>query len=64
MDFLATDEQRDDHVRVHHYVAQWQNRQALDGDGLGSRGGFSHAAGPQRAEPLQMQRDGLYLVKV
>ena len=57
--FLAPDEQRNDHVRVHHDIAQWQHRQSLDGHGLGSRGsGFRHAASLTRPGCREMQRRG------
>jgi hypothetical protein len=62
--FLATHEQRDDHVRVHHYIAQWQNREALDGYGLGSRWRVGHLRTPTKPRRHKMQRRQLYLVKV
>ena len=40
---LPADEQRDDHVRVHHHVAQRQHRHALEAGGIHCGGGFGHA---------------------
>jgi hypothetical protein len=55
--FLAPNEQRDDHVRIYHDVAQWQHRHAV----AGGRGGFgfgcfshvgSHMDGPRSGSTL------------
>jgi hypothetical protein len=43
---LAPDEQRDDHVRVHHHVTQWQYRQHV---GLIAHGEVSSSRRPDAA---------------
>ena len=63
--FLAADEQRDDHVRVDHHVAQRQDRHVLGWQDLGDQSWIHRSrGGPSTHRCRAMQRARLNLVKV